>query len=457
MNPRLFLIILLLASLPVAFARPEEEFSFRVLTTGLQGPWEITWGPDDHIWVTERMGKRITRVDPADGSKNTVGTILDVYQDYGQDGLLGMALHPELLKGTGHNYVYVAYTYDADPGPDVKRRGKVRRYSYNPGTHALENPVDILKNLPAGSDHISFRLMFGPDQKLYLALGDQGSGWLDNYCNPNRAQELPSEADLRTEDSTRYQGKILRLNLDGTVPSDNPILSGVRSHVYSYGHRNPQGLAFGPDGRLYSSEHGPNSDDEVNVIEAGKNYGWPHVAGYKDNQAYVYANWSASTPAPCRSLRFSSTSVPSSVPQEKENSWSHRDFKPPIKTFFTVPDGYDFERLGAATIAPSSLDVYTAKDGISGWANSLLVPSLRWGKVYRLKLSADGGSTVNEPLEYFKSTNRYRDVAIRPGGTSIYLSTDNSGRAADASGKMTDALENPGAILEFSIRDRARY
>jgi hypothetical protein len=84
----------------------------------------------------------------------------------------------------------------------------------------------------------------------------------------------------------------------------NPIIAGVRSHIYSYGHRNPQGLAFAPDGKLYESEHGPNTDDEVNVIRAGGNYGWPHVAGYQDDQSYAYANWSASKGVPCESLTF---------------------------------------------------------------------------------------------------------------------------------------------------------
>src|SRR3954469_18817856 len=76
--------------------------------------------------------------------------------------------------------------------------------------------------------------------------------------------------------------------MDGSIPSDNPVIAGVRSHVYSYGHRNPQGLVFGPDGKLYESEHGPNTDDEINLIRAGGNYGWPYVAGYRDDQSYAF-------------------------------------------------------------------------------------------------------------------------------------------------------------------------
>ena len=452
MNRYVIFVCIVLASVSIVAAFQQEPFSSRVVTTGLESPWEIVWGPDDYIWVTERVAKRVTRVNPADGSKSAVATISEVYQDHGQDGLLGMALHPGLLRGTGNDYVYIAYTYDADAGAGVNRRGKLRRYTYNSRTRALQTPMDLIANLPAGSDHVSLRLIFGPDQKLYLSVGDQGSNWLQNYCNLNRAQELPSAPEVRAQDWTKYQGKLLRLNLDGTIPPDNPLLDGVRSHIYSYGHRNAQGLVFAPDGKLYASEHGPSTDDEVNLIEAGKNYGWPDVAGYNDDRAYAYANWSGSSPAPCSSLKFTPTQIASSVPQKKESAWSHPDFKPPLKTFFTVADSHDFQKLGSATIAPGGAGIYTAKDGIQGWADSLLVLSLKLGKVYRLRLSADGTSVTGEATEHFKSTNRYRDIAIHRNNRTIYLSTDNSGRSTDASGQTTQSLENPGAILEFSYK-----
>ena len=99
----------------------------------------------------------------------------------------------------------------------------------------------MLDNLPAGNDHISGRLVFGRDQKLYLTIGDQGYNQLALYCSPIHAQELPTSADVRAKSFQKYEGKILRVNLDGSVPADNPTLGGVRSHVYSYGHRNAQG------------------------------------------------------------------------------------------------------------------------------------------------------------------------------------------------------------------------
>src|SRR5690606_10548112 len=116
------------------------------------------------------------------------------------------------------------------------------------------------------------------------------------------------------QDWSAYVGKVLRLDLDGGIPDDNPEIGGVRSHAFTYGHRNPQGLAFGPDGTLDSAEQGPKTDDEINILEAGKNYGWPHVAGYQDDMAYVYANWSEGP----EDAEYSDFVIPESVPTQAE-------------------------------------------------------------------------------------------------------------------------------------------
>ena len=299
---------------------------------------------------------------------------------------------------------------------------------------ALVEPLDILTGLPTHTDHVGGRLAFGPDRKLYLTIGDQGSNFGGNRCDANHAQTLPTAAQVRAKDWSAYQGKILRLDLDGSIPADNPEIGGVRSHVFSVGHRNPLGLAFGPNGRLYESEHGPSSDDEANLIESGRNYGWPNVAGYKDGKAYVYANWSASSPTPCASLpRGGGDAIPPSVPQQPESAFNHPQFTPPLRTFFTVETGYDLSRIGSATIAPGGVDVYTG-DGIPGWKNSLLVLSLIRGAVYRLSLAPDGRSIQGPPSELFKSANRYRDIALNPDGRTLYLATDLSGPSRDAAG-----------------------
>ena len=446
------------------------QFAKRVVTTGLADPFQLVWGPDDYLWVTERTAGRVTRVLPSDGSATPAITIGDLRPD-GPGGLLGMALDPGLLKGTGNDHVYVAYTYDADAHPTtVRLRTKIVRLTYDPRARMLGTPRDILLDLPAGDDHQGGRLIIGPDRKLYFTIGDMGANQLANFCNLNRAQSLPTVEQVQMRDWSLYQGKILRLNLDGSIPADNPTIAGVKSHIYSYGHRNPQGLVFGADGRLYESEHGPNTDDEVNLIRAGGNYGWPHVAGYRDDQSYAYANWSASKGVPCGSLTFTAyPAVPPSVPVQKESAWSHPDFVPPIQTFRTVPTGYDFKNPKCAerelyyqcwpTVAPSSLAVYTAKNGIPGWDRSLLMPSLKHGTVYRIQLDAAGTAVVGDPdeNEHVKTVNRYRDVALRPDGLALFIATDVGGNTQDQSGRPAAKVENAGAILEFRyITDRSR-
>jgi PQQ-dependent dehydrogenase (s-GDH family) len=270
-----YILIALLFALVSMFSPPVfaqgDVFSSRVVITGLNYPWQITWGPDDHLWVTERMGRHVSRVNPANGSRTVAITIDEVYARDDQMGLMGMALHPQLLRRTGEDYVYVAYTYREGAEPTGRPRAKIRRYTYDPSTQTLGKPLDVISGLPASGDHNSGRLKIGPDGKLFYTIGDQGANHSSYKCNVNRALDLPSAAEVSARDWSTYQGKILRLNLDGSIPADNPAIGNVRSHVYSYGHRNAQGIVFGPGGKLYSSEHGPKTDDEVNLIQAGKN------------------------------------------------------------------------------------------------------------------------------------------------------------------------------------------
>jgi len=439
---------------------PPETFAMRVIATGLKQPLELAFGPDGYLWLTERVGKRVLRVNPADGKLYPAVTITEVYQQGGQDGLLGMVLHPDLLQDQGNDYVYVAYTYDAAAGAAVDLRVKIRRYTYNEATQTLDDALDLITGLPGSSDHNSGRLVFGSDAKLYYAIGDQGNNQFANLCKPIVAQVLPTAAEVRAADWSHYPGKVLRLNLDGSIPADNPELDGVRSHVYSYGHRNVQGLVASADGQLYAAEHGPKSDDEVNLITAGKNYGWPQVAGYQDDQAYAYANWSA---APnCARLEFSDFAIPASVPQEAESDWRDPDFTPPLKTFFTVADDYDFQNADCApneficwpTVAPTGLDLYPAPaKGIPGWTPSLLMTALKTGTVYRMALTADGTAVQGEALSLFKTINRYRDLALNPDGRTFYVITDTNNYTQDASGLPTKTLENPGALLEFTYTE----
>ncbi|MFC0341383.1 glucose/sorbosone family PQQ-dependent dehydrogenase [Paracoccus niistensis] len=446
---------------PAGNALALETFSGRVLASGLEGPWEVTWGPDDMLWVTERSAGRVSRINPETGEKTELLRIDDVLSDAQHQGLLGMALHPDLLKGDGNNYVYLYHTYDSTPdnGDDQDApRAKIVRVAYDEAAGTLGEPTELISGIPAGNDHNGGRLKIGPDGMLYATLGEQGANQFGNWCKPIEAQRLPTAEEVGAEDWSAYKGKTLRMNLDGSIPEDNPEIEGVRSHVFTYGHRNPQGIVFGPDGTLYQSEHGANADDEINILEGGINFGWPHVAGFRDNQAYVYANWSE---APnCEDLTWTNLmdeeSLPDEVPFEKETDWDG-DFAEPLKTLFTVPNGYDFEDEACGDlfficrpgVAPSSIDYYPEDGPIPGWGPSLLVTTLKNGAVYRLLLTGDGQG-IRDIDRLFGTVNRYRDLAIAPDNRTICVATDAGGIARGADAGATDKLANPGSILVFT-------
>ncbi len=455
---------------PDSVLRPAKRFDKRVISSGLAGPWELTWGPDSMLWVTERTGKRISRINPATGERSTAITIDEVATPGGQDGLLGLALHPNLLKGTNH--VYVSYTYiDKKLPADARVKdlaspyrhlyGKIVRFLYDPATGKMSQPRDLITGLPAGNDHNAYRLKFGPDQKLYMAIGDQGNNQLGNFCNPILSQRLPTAKEIASRDYAAYEGKTLRLNLDGSIPRDNAKLNGVVSHVFSYGHRNTQGLDFGPDGTLYAAEHGPKTDDEINIITKGSNYGWPHVAGLRDNKAYQYARW-AEASTPCSQLRFSDLSIHPAVPRQDETDFKEPMVEP-IATMFTVPTGFNFENPACGgihyicwpTVGISSMEFYgnrpnLQKAAVPGWDAVLFITTLKRGSLYVQPLSADRKHAAGPMSRYFQSENRYRDTAIHPDGKTIFIATDPDGLTESASGGVTTNMMDKGAILAFT-------
>lgn len=420
------------------------------------GAWQITWGSDDYLWVSERIGKNIYRVNPTTGSKDLLLHFDPAIQDQAQNGLLGFAIHPEIGQSTGKDYLFVSYTY-LDGGT---RKQKIVRLTYsltgNDGT--LHSEIDILTGLPSSNDHNSGRLVFGPDGKLYYSIGDQGSNRGGNACKPILSQVLPSQAEIDRGDFSYYPGKTLRINLDGSIPEDNPLLEGVRSHIYTYGHRNHQGLVFSDAGVLYSDEHGDNTDDEINLLQSGKNYGWPHVAGYQDDKVYRYCNYSSIED--CTSSMWHNYTCNSLAQSSDETDWSHPDFTPPVATLFTVDNGYDFfssscpsDWICRPNVAPSSLDFYGSYEkAIPGWENSLLVISLKRGRIYRYQISEDGLSVNQDYTEHWNTINRYRDIAVHPNGRDFFVITDNAGGTEAADGlNRTSNLANPGALLKFTF------
>jgi len=453
---------------PETVIRGTKQFRKNVVISGLAGPWEVTWGPDGKLWVTERTGKRVTRVDPATAAQKVAIKIDEVSAPGGQDGLLGMALHPDLLKGKGADYVYVAYTYvDESEGPDATIKDpkspyrflytKIVRLTYDATNETLSNPTNIITGMPAGNDHVAGRLKIGPDTKLYLTLGDQGNNQLGNSCLAVESQRLPTQKEISDNNFVAYEGKSLRINLDGSIPKDNPKLDGVVSHVFTYGHRNPQGLDFGPDGTLYSSEQGPKSDDEVNILKKGSNYGWPNVAGFKDNKAYEFARWAEAT-TPCSQLRFSDLAIHPSVPREPESAFT-KPFEEPLATLFTVPTGFNFQDPACKginyicwpTVAVSSVEHYQSKGtGIAGWDRVLLVTTLKRGSLYVVPLTPDGKAKAGYISRFFQSENRFRDTAVSPDGKTVYIATDSGGLAQALDGGVTRRMQDAGAILAFT-------
>lgn len=218
-----------------------------VIVTDLQIPWNIT-KHNQTFYLSQRTGS-VIKVDGGNGSKTMQQ--VDVTKDVlhiGEGGLLGFILSPNF---DSNQEAYAYHTYEENG--EVFNRIVVLQLNQN----TWRETSVILEGIPGGRIHNGGRIKIGPDGKLYATAGDAG--------NPNHAQNVSSLA-----------GKILRLELDGSIPDDNPIKN---SYVYSYGHRNPQGLAWDNNGKLYSSEHGQSAHDEINQIEAGKNYGWPVIQG----------------------------------------------------------------------------------------------------------------------------------------------------------------------------------
>lgn len=434
----------------------DSQWERSVVTTKVDSPWEVTSGPDGMLWVTERAKGRVTRVDPESGDAKVALTVKDSFaKDSGQTGLMGMALDPQLDKGSSNQYVYLAYTYAEDPkAKQPVRHMRLARYTWDKSTEKLGQPRTLLENLPADIDHNAGRLVYGKDRHLYYAMGEEGWNQFASTCKEILALHTPTAAEVSNHDYTNYMGKILRLNLDGSIPKDNPTFNGVRSHVFTMGHRNPQGLVVAPDGSIYSSEQGPKTDDEINLLKAGGNFGWPRVAGYKDGKAYEYGNWSEWSA--CKPAKFSDLAIPKGVPLLKESTFDEKNFVPPLATFYTVKTGYDFDDPKCAevggfvcwpTIAPSSIDIYTS-NAIPDWKTSLLMPSLKNGTVFRVPLLAKG--KVGKAEELFRSVNRYRDTAVSPDGKTIYVAMDGGGPTRDAENNPTNEVDDPNTILAFT-------
>ncbi|HEY4511584.1 MAG TPA: PQQ-dependent sugar dehydrogenase [Candidatus Paceibacterota bacterium] len=317
-----------------ATSTPVDTKNPQIIASNLDTPWNIVFMPSGDMMVTERPGTlRVI-------GKKPVSIKVEGVVEKGEGGLLGLALDPDF---SSNSLLYLYFT--TVKGSNVINR--VVRYVYSETW--LADPVILIDDIPGGSNHNGGRLAFGPDKLLYITTGEAG--------NEDIAQDINS-----------LGGKILRIKDDGSIPFDNPFVAkgGRAAKVYSYGHRNPQGLAWDSNGNLWATEHGrsgvTSGFDEVNLVVKGANYGWPTIQGSESKEGM-------STPA--------------------------------------VHSG------ATTTWAPS---------GIAYLDGSLYFAGFRGQALYKVSVSS---GKLGVPKEYFKNQyGRLRAVSAGPDGL-LYISTSN--------------------------------
>ena len=481
------------APVTVSAGRMNEVFQQTILSPSsiLNYPWEVTYGPDNNLWITESKGYKVYKMDPVTGTKTT---ILDISQGStfftapadvafncqfsngsgAQGGLAGLALHPQFLAATSpQNYVYISYIYSSNGGSaptGIFFTNRLVRFTYNTSTGKLESPVSLCDTLPGSSDHNSQRMIIAPDVSggtnyLFYGSGDMGSG---QFGNRDRAQKAQNPAS--------YEGKILRFNLApdadaglaAWIPNDNPY--SATSAVWSIGIRNNQGFAYDTASHiLYGSSHGPYSDDEINVIEGFKNYGHPLVIGYAADGNYngtttASTNTSISAGAPFTDNSGNSTCAP--IGNELTNKTAidasgNGLYKDPLFAAYAAPN---------ATIANiwrnntgnsswpsegwSGLDLYT-HTLIPGWKKSLVAGGLKWGRLIKLKLGSAGNTILptggQDTVTYFQSTNRYRDLAFAPNGKDVFIVMDNNSATSGPGTGNPIVPACPGCVIKYTF------
>ncbi|MCW3077987.1 MAG: Quinoprotein glucose dehydrogenase [Bacteroidetes bacterium] len=431
---------------PQSFVRSE-------LTTTLSTPWEMTLGPDGYLWITE-LGGEVSRVDPNTGAKLTVFKAADYCPGYPAEqcpacyqpnigvGTLGLTLHPDFLN-PATAFIYFAYSYNSGTTTSPSTKFKIVRLTWSAVTNSVTAFNDLINQLPTGYDHLGGRLLAVTQNStnyLYFSVGDNGVSEMNAPGCYNPPTLNPNNY---VQDTAYKNGKIHRFNIDGSIPADNPIPG---SSVFTRGHRNPQGLIYNKGVELiYDIEHGDRTDDEINILESGKNYGWKNIRGYHtdDNYPGEAASISSFTPNP---------GITGDGLKEAFFSWCATP-QP------TVSNNADW-----CTVAPSDGVYYNYNgNGIPGWDNSLLVVTLKNGtatdqEMYKFQLSQDGLSLVPStsvspnPVRFFGAdqalNGRLRDIAVSPDGNKIYL-INNGGADRD---KITVYTYNVTAIKENTIK-----
>ena len=332
---------------------------FRVvpLAKGLEHPWSIAFLPNKSILISERAG-RLRLYQNGRLDSKPVGNLPKIV-DSGQGGLFDVTLHPDFRK---NQLLYLAYAARGQGGVHTR----VTRYRYDAKVHALADARQIFDASPkaSGGRHFGGRMVFDRQGYLYITLGDRGD--MD-----------------RAQDTAEHSGSVIRLHDDGRVPSDNPLraIARAKPEIYSFGHRNPQGMALHPKtGAIWTHEHGARGGDEINIIRPGRNYGWPvitHGINYDGSKI----------------------GIGKSAPGMEQ----------PL--YYWVP-----------SIAPAGMAFYTGNK-FPKWVNSLFVGALRGETLVRLELKGD--QAVKEERLLQNAVGRIRDVRMGPDGF-LYLATDDS-------------------------------
>jgi glucose/arabinose dehydrogenase len=321
---------------------PPIAWRVETVIEGINRPWSLNFAPDGRLFIASRNTGVISALDVGSGTV-TAFTGLPRVRVGGEAGLLGMALDPDFGRS---GWLYACYSYSAAGLP----LNRLSRFTLRGS--ALSDELTLIDAMPGALYHNGCRVVVGPDGLLYATMGDA------------------SERTL-AQNPASLGGKTFRINRDGSIPPGNPF---GNSPVWTLGHRNPQGLAFQPvTGALWSTEHGPEKRDELNVIVGGKNYGWPACEG---------------TEPVCDKIA---------------------NYAPAVRQY-----------EDSATIAISDMVFYTG-DAFPAWRNQLFFVSLKTGRLYRLVL--DGERVVDQEILIDNAYGRLRDVTVGPDGF-IYLNTD---------------------------------
>ena len=333
-----------------------KKYTFQTVASGIDIPWGMTWLPDGSLLVTEKSGilYHIKK-----GTKTKIRNVPKVYV-HGQGGLMDITVHPDYAK---NGWIYI--TYASEEGGGSGGHTKLIRAKLLNGSLVQIQPLYKAGPNSTARQHFGSRIVFDDKGYLYFSIGERG----DHFVNP--------------QDIKRDGGKIYRLNDDGSIPNDNPFVSqaGAKKAIYSYGHRNPQGMAKHPStGAIWTHEHGPKGGDEINIIKKAANYGWPVV---------TYG------------IDYDGTTI--SKQTEKPG------MEKPI--YYWIP-----------SIAPSGMTFVTS--GIyPDWKGHLLVGSLKFQYLELVKLK---GNQVIGRQKIATNLGRMRHVAQGPDGY-IYMAVEGKG------------------------------